>query len=81
MTVGIVDGEPFTYYDSNIRRETPRQEWMAKSVGADYWDQQTQVSIGAEESFVNNINVAKERFNQTGGECYCQHPCNYTTLY
>lgn len=69
MTVGIVDGEPFTYYDSNIRRETPRQDWMAKSVGEDYWEQQTQVSIGTEQSFINNINIVKERFNQTGGEC------------
>uniref|UniRef100_A0A3B3S1S0 Ig-like domain-containing protein n=1 Tax=Paramormyrops kingsleyae TaxID=1676925 RepID=A0A3B3S1S0_9TELE len=67
MTVGLVDGEPFTYYDSNIRREVPRQEWMAKAVYAAYWDQQTQISMNTEPVFKNNIEIAKMRFNQTGG--------------
>ncbi|XP_058608981.1 class I histocompatibility antigen, F10 alpha chain-like [Onychostoma macrolepis] len=67
VSVGLVDEQPFTYYDSNIRRETPRQDWMAKSEGEDYWEQQTQTLTGTEQSFKNNINVAKERFNQTGG--------------
>ncbi|XP_073677760.1 class I histocompatibility antigen, F10 alpha chain-like [Garra rufa] len=67
VTVGIVNGQPFSKYDSNIRRETPSQEWMAKSVGEEYWEQQTQISVVAEKAFINSINVAKERFNQTGG--------------
>uniref|UniRef100_A0A3B3Q6I7 MHC class I-like antigen recognition-like domain-containing protein n=1 Tax=Paramormyrops kingsleyae TaxID=1676925 RepID=A0A3B3Q6I7_9TELE len=48
MTVGLVDGEPITYYDSNIRREVPRQEWMAKAVDPDYWNRNTQVSMDTE---------------------------------
>uniref|UniRef100_A0A3B3Q6C2 MHC class I-like antigen recognition-like domain-containing protein n=1 Tax=Paramormyrops kingsleyae TaxID=1676925 RepID=A0A3B3Q6C2_9TELE len=32
MTVGLVDGEPFTYYDSKIRKEVPRQDWVTKAV-------------------------------------------------
>lgn len=71
MSVGLVDEQPFTYYDSNIRRETPRQDWMAKSEGEEYWERQTQVLTGTEQNFKNNINVAKERFNQTGGEHCC----------
>ncbi|XP_072561933.1 class I histocompatibility antigen, F10 alpha chain-like isoform X3 [Paramormyrops kingsleyae] len=67
MTVGLVDGEPFTYYDSNIRREVPRQEWVTKAVDPDYWDQQTQISMRTEPTFRTNIEVAKQRFNQTGG--------------
>uniref|UniRef100_A0A673KS96 MHC class I-like antigen recognition-like domain-containing protein n=1 Tax=Sinocyclocheilus rhinocerous TaxID=307959 RepID=A0A673KS96_9TELE len=53
VTVGLVDEQPFTYYDSNIRRETPRQEWMAKSVEEDYWERNTQISIGAEQNFMS----------------------------
>ncbi|XP_072561934.1 class I histocompatibility antigen, F10 alpha chain-like isoform X1 [Paramormyrops kingsleyae] len=67
MTVGLVDGEPITYYDSNIRREVPRPEWMAKAVDPDYWDRNTQVSMDTEPVFKTNIEVAKQRFNQTGG--------------
>ncbi|XP_067267944.1 class I histocompatibility antigen, F10 alpha chain-like [Chanodichthys erythropterus] len=67
VSVGLVDGQPFTYYDSNIRREIPRQEWMAKSEGEEYWDRETQTSNRAEQRFMNSIEVAKYRFNQTGG--------------
>ncbi|XP_072562109.1 class I histocompatibility antigen, F10 alpha chain-like [Paramormyrops kingsleyae] len=67
MTVGLVDGEPFTYYDSKIRKEVPRQDWVTKAVGPDYWDQQTQISMSTEPVFKNGIEIIKPRFNQTGG--------------
>nr|AYC61987.1 class I histocompatibility antigen A2 [Anguilla japonica] len=66
-TVGLVDDEPFTYYDSNIRRETPKTEWIKENVGADYWDRNTQTSLGAQQSFKANIGIAMQRFNQTQG--------------
>nr|QER90662.1 MHC class I alpha antigen [Acipenser dabryanus] len=67
MTVGMLDDVPFTYYDSNIRREKPTQDWMAKSEGPEYWEEQTQVSIGDQQNFKANIGVAMQRFNLTGG--------------
>ncbi|XP_062342650.1 major histocompatibility complex class I-related gene protein-like isoform X2 [Osmerus eperlanus] len=67
VTVGLVDGLPISYYDSKIRRETPRQDWMAETEGPEYWDQQTQVSIGSEQTFKANIDIGKQRFNQSGG--------------
>ncbi|XP_062342646.1 major histocompatibility complex class I-related gene protein-like isoform X2 [Osmerus eperlanus] len=67
VTVGLVDGLPISYYDSNIRRETPRQDWMAETQGFEYWERQTQESISAEHSFKANIDIAKVRFNQSGG--------------
>ncbi|XP_066579555.1 major histocompatibility complex class I-related gene protein [Amia ocellicauda] len=67
VTVGMVDNEPFTYYDSNICRETPRQDWIAKSVGADYWERNTQISIGDEQTFKVDLVNLPQRFNQTGG--------------
>uniref|UniRef100_A0A3B3SL44 Ig-like domain-containing protein n=1 Tax=Paramormyrops kingsleyae TaxID=1676925 RepID=A0A3B3SL44_9TELE len=67
MIVGLVDGEPFVHYDSSSHEMTPRQEWVTKAVDPDYWDRNTQVSMGTEQNFKNNIEVAKLRFNQTGG--------------
>ncbi|XP_072561926.1 class I histocompatibility antigen, F10 alpha chain-like [Paramormyrops kingsleyae] len=67
MTVGLVDGEPFTHYDSNIRREVPRQDWVTKAVDPDYWNRNTQIYMGTEQNFKANIEIAKQRFNQTGG--------------
>ncbi|CAK6971633.1 H-2 class I histocompatibility antigen%2C Q9 alpha chain-like [Scomber scombrus] len=67
LTVGLVDGQPISYYDSVIKKEIPKQDWMAKTEGPEYWERQTQVSIGTELTFKNNIDIAKQRFNQTGG--------------
>uniref|UniRef100_A0A4W4E2R4 Ig-like domain-containing protein n=1 Tax=Electrophorus electricus TaxID=8005 RepID=A0A4W4E2R4_ELEEL len=65
--VGLVDGEQFDYYDSNIRKDIPKTEWMEKSVGADYWSRQTQTAQGDQETFKVNIGTLMERFNQTNG--------------
>uniref|UniRef100_A0A3B3SGB2 MHC class I-like antigen recognition-like domain-containing protein n=1 Tax=Paramormyrops kingsleyae TaxID=1676925 RepID=A0A3B3SGB2_9TELE len=67
MIVGLVDGEPFVHYDSNSHKMTHLQEWMAKSEGPDYWNRESQIAMGNEQVFKNNIEVAKQRFNQTGG--------------
>lgn len=68
VTVGVLDGQPFTYYDSKIKKESPKQDWMAKSEGALYWDRQTRASIADEQIFKGNIEFVKQRLNGTGGE-------------
>uniref|UniRef100_A0A3P8X740 Ig-like domain-containing protein n=1 Tax=Esox lucius TaxID=8010 RepID=A0A3P8X740_ESOLU len=67
VNLGILDGMQIDYYDSNTKKVVPKQDWMAKAVGSDYWDRETQNSIGREKSFKANIDTAKQRFNQTGG--------------
>ncbi|XP_067335556.1 major histocompatibility complex class I-related gene protein-like isoform X1 [Channa argus] len=67
LTVGLVDGQPISYYDSVIRKVIPKQDWMAQTEGPEYWESETQASIGAEPVFKGNIDTAKQRFNQTGG--------------
>ncbi|XP_058231124.1 BOLA class I histocompatibility antigen, alpha chain BL3-7-like isoform X3 [Hemibagrus wyckioides] len=67
--VGQVDGQQVTYYDSNIKRETPKTEWIQKVTAddPDYWNTQTQISLGAQETYKANVAIAMQRFNQTGG--------------
>ncbi|XP_072225943.1 major histocompatibility complex class I-related gene protein-like isoform X2 [Leuresthes tenuis] len=67
VSVGMLDGQPFTYYDSVLKKETPKQDWMAQKEGPEYWERQTQTLSGAEQTFKGNIQIAKQRFNQTGG--------------
>ncbi|XP_041867642.1 major histocompatibility complex class I-related gene protein-like isoform X2 [Melanotaenia boesemani] len=67
VTVGMVDGQPFSYYDSVIKKEIPKQDWIAKNEGPEYWERNTQKSIGDEQNFKANIDIVKQRFNQTGG--------------
>ncbi|KAM9824023.1 major histocompatibility complex class I-related gene protein-like [Neosynchiropus ocellatus] len=67
--VGLVDEVPFYYYDSNIRRIELKQDWMKQVIADDpsYIERNTQICIGAQQIFKNNIEVLKPRFNQTGG--------------
>ncbi len=63
----LVDNVMMFHYDSIDKQVVPRTEWMKSSEGPEYWKQQTDISVGAEQSFKNNIQVAMGRFNQTGG--------------
>jgi len=68
ISVGVLDDVQFDYFDSKVMKTVPKTEWMRQSEGADYWDRQTQINIGAHQSFKNNIQVVKERFNQSKGK-------------
>uniref|UniRef100_A0A3B3QS49 Ig-like domain-containing protein n=1 Tax=Paramormyrops kingsleyae TaxID=1676925 RepID=A0A3B3QS49_9TELE len=69
VVIGLVDGEPFVHYDSNSHKMTPRQEWMARSEGPDYWNKESQNLHGEESLFKNNVDVAKKvlTLHQSGG--------------
>ncbi|KAL6466114.1 hypothetical protein MHYP_G00262470 [Metynnis hypsauchen] len=67
--VGLVDGEQFVYYDSNIREVIPKTDWI-KKVDADmanYWTRETQRNRDTQETFKTNIATVMKRFNQTEG--------------
>ncbi|XP_057684615.1 H-2 class I histocompatibility antigen, D-D alpha chain-like [Corythoichthys intestinalis] len=69
MSVGYVDGVQITHYDSKSGKYRLKQDWMNKITAEDphYRERQTQISIGAEQVSKVDIEIAKERFNQTGG--------------
>uniref|UniRef100_A0A3P9LY55 Ig-like domain-containing protein n=1 Tax=Oryzias latipes TaxID=8090 RepID=A0A3P9LY55_ORYLA len=67
VTVVLVDGQPFSYYDSNIRRELPRQSWMVQTEDPDFWERRTQSSFVNEQVFKRKVAMIKPRFNHTGG--------------
>ncbi|XP_073677758.1 uncharacterized protein [Garra rufa] len=65
--VGLVDDLQFMYFDSNTKKVVPKTEWIRQNVDADYWDRETQTDIRQHQIFKNNIQIAKERFNQSTG--------------
>uniref|UniRef100_A0A8C4DQV8 Ig-like domain-containing protein n=1 Tax=Dicentrarchus labrax TaxID=13489 RepID=A0A8C4DQV8_DICLA len=69
VTVGLVDEVQIDHYDSNTRRNKPKQDWMSRVTAEDpqYWERQTQASLGKQRAFKANIETGKQRFNQTGG--------------
>ncbi|XP_060740000.1 BOLA class I histocompatibility antigen, alpha chain BL3-7-like isoform X2 [Tachysurus vachellii] len=68
-TVGQVDGQQFSYYDSNIRRKIPKTEWIQKVTAddPDYWNRNTQRCQVDQKNFKVNVATGMQRFNQTTG--------------
>nr|UXV25342.1 major histocompatibility complex class I-related protein [Mugil incilis] len=69
VVVGLVDEVQMFYYDSNTEKAVPTQDWMKNVTEEDpqYWERQTGKFLRQQQLFKANIEVIKERFNQTGG--------------
>ncbi|KAM9738377.1 class I histocompatibility antigen, F10 alpha chain-like isoform 3-T3 [Menidia menidia] len=65
--VGLLDGEEFVHYDSNLKRIIPKTAWIQENTDADYWERETQRNINTQETFKANVRIVMQRFNQTGG--------------
>ncbi|XP_049326223.1 H-2 class I histocompatibility antigen, Q9 alpha chain-like [Astyanax mexicanus] len=67
--VGMVDGQQINYYDSNIKRMIPGSDWVKKdgAVDPDFWNRNTQLAQGTQESFKVGVQTLMQRFNQSKG--------------
>ncbi|XP_042649949.1 class I histocompatibility antigen, F10 alpha chain-like [Tyto alba] len=66
MSVGYVDGNPISRYDSEMRRVEPRADWMAANLDQQYWDSQTQISQSNQEINRVSLDTVRGRYNQSG---------------
>ncbi|XP_070702217.1 class I histocompatibility antigen, F10 alpha chain-like isoform X2 [Pempheris klunzingeri] len=69
VIVGLVDDVQVVHYDSETKRAEPKQDWMSRVKEDDpqYWERDNQILQGAHQIFKGNIDILKDRFNQTGG--------------
>ncbi|XP_062904367.1 uncharacterized protein LOC134346730 isoform X2 [Mobula hypostoma] len=72
ITVRYVDELLISYYDSELRRSVPRQQWMAETQGPDYWERETRISQGDEQWAQAEIQTLMYRTNQTSGIHFLQ---------
>ncbi|KAF3833492.1 hypothetical protein F7725_024696 [Dissostichus mawsoni] len=73
VSVGLVDEVEMMHYDSNTKRAEPKQDWMKKITAEDpqYWEEETQISLGNQQLYKVDIETLKLRFNQTGEDVGC----------
>ncbi|XP_017307135.1 RLA class I histocompatibility antigen, alpha chain 11/11 isoform X2 [Ictalurus punctatus] len=71
IAVGLMDGEQFVYYDSNITKMIPKTEWIQKIEAdvADYWDSQTVQQLNDQDNFKFKLDAVMQLWSlkQTEG--------------
>ncbi|XP_053085119.1 class I histocompatibility antigen, F10 alpha chain-like isoform X2 [Pangasianodon hypophthalmus] len=67
--VGLVDGEQFVYYDSNIRKMIPRTEWINKidADDPDYWNRRTREMQSHQENLKQLLATVMQHYNHAKG--------------
>ncbi|XP_062292289.1 class I histocompatibility antigen, F10 alpha chain-like [Scomber scombrus] len=68
--MGLLDGRMIDYYDSDVQRKVPKQEWMKERLPADYWEKGTQSRLIKQQWFNNSIDILKKRMNQTDDDLH-----------
>ncbi|CAI5691575.1 unnamed protein product [Oreochromis niloticus] len=67
VVVGMVDEVQIVQFDSNTMKTVSKQDWMNRNIDEQYWERETGGFVSAQQVFKANIEIAKQRFNQTGG--------------
>ncbi|KAM9592042.1 class I histocompatibility antigen, F10 alpha chain-like [Morphnus guianensis] len=67
VSVGYVDGNLISHYDSETGRTVPRADWMADNLDQQYWDIETQRRQSSQQIYRIDLNTLRDRYNQSRG--------------
>ncbi|XP_074386078.1 class I histocompatibility antigen, F10 alpha chain-like isoform X2 [Zonotrichia albicollis] len=67
MSMGYLDGIPFVRYDSERGWVEPLTQWIKDGVEPEYWEGQTQIGVGNQHVYAKDLEILRERYNQSGG--------------
>ncbi|NXY40036.1 HA1F protein, partial [Pomatorhinus ruficollis] len=66
-SVGFVDGIPFVRYDMERGRVEPLTQWVKDAADPEYWDRNTQIGVRNQQWYARNLDILRDRYNQSGG--------------
>ncbi|XP_036001716.1 major histocompatibility complex class I-related gene protein isoform X3 [Fundulus heteroclitus] len=67
VVVYLVNDVQIVKYDSITRKTEPTQDWMKKIFDQHYWIEESITNLRSQYAYKVNIEIAKQRFNQTDG--------------
>ncbi|KAM6236980.1 class I histocompatibility antigen, F10 alpha chain-like [Porphyrio hochstetteri] len=67
VSMGYVDGNLISRYDSEKGRTVPRSDWMAANLDQQHWDRETQIGQNNQEVNRVGLDTLQSRYNQSGG--------------
>uniref|UniRef100_A0A8I3W2F8 Major histocompatibility complex, class I-related n=2 Tax=Callithrix jacchus TaxID=9483 RepID=A0A8I3W2F8_CALJA len=70
ISVGYVDSQPITAYNSITRQKEPRAPWMAENLAPDHWERYTQLLRGWQQMFKVELNRLQRHYNHSGSHTY-----------
>ncbi|NWY34622.1 HA1F protein, partial [Pheucticus melanocephalus] len=65
VTIGYLDGIPFTRYDSERGRVEPLTQWIKDGAEPGYWERMTHISERNQHVNVGDLETLHERYNQS----------------
>ncbi|XP_051246887.1 H-2 class I histocompatibility antigen, alpha chain-like isoform X1 [Dicentrarchus labrax] len=80
--MGQLDNKMIDYFDSDLQKKVPKQDWMDKRLAADYWEKGTQSRQSKQQWFNVNIDILKRRMRQNDSEVHVlqwMHGCEGET--
>ncbi|XP_077082074.1 RT1 class I histocompatibility antigen, AA alpha chain-like [Siphateles boraxobius] len=65
--VTTLDGHQIDYYDSDIKKLIPKQDWMKEFASTELWKEDTEIRKEVQQIYKINIPVIMKRFSQSDG--------------
>lgn len=81
--MGLLDTKMIDYFDSDLEKKVPKQEWMKERLDKDYWEKGTQSRKSKQQWFKVNLDILKDRMNQTDSDVHVlqwMHGCEADLL-
>ncbi|XP_059899942.1 class I histocompatibility antigen, F10 alpha chain-like isoform X2 [Gadus macrocephalus] len=62
--IGLLDGRPIDYFDSDTQVKVPREDWMKERLDKEYWDKGTSSRKIKQQWFKDNLKILTDRLRK-----------------